>query len=127
MENSTDGVVTPTSPIAQYYATRAKRLALNKEAAMLEVQEAKLKHEIVKNWDTLKAPQGYRVTRDVVETPFVEDWPMFLQWVRDTNSVDCLQKRITESAIKARLEDGDVPGVTTVPKTNLTIEFTPTE
>lgn len=118
------GEVTPESPIALYYATRAKRLELNREAARLEVEEAKLKYQIFQEWDNLKAPQGYKVVRGEDKVPFVEDWPAFLTWLRETNSVDCLQKRITESAVMARLQDGvSVPGVTIINKPKLTVDF----
>jgi hypothetical protein len=124
METPTPDESVQISPIAQYYSIRKERLELNKQAAMLEVEEAKLKRDIIRGWDTLSKPEGFVVDLTTINVPFVEDWPAFIQWVRETNSVDCFQKRITESAVKARLDDGKaVPGVIIVPKQTLTVEI----
>jgi hypothetical protein len=124
MDDPSQGTITPESPIARYYEIRTKRLDLNREAARLEVEEAKLKYEIFREWDNLKAPQGYKVVKSEDPEPFVEDWPAFLEWVRNSGAIDVLQRRLTPSAIMARLQDDvAVPGVTIVQKPKLTVEF----
>lgn len=108
------------SPIERYYDIRAKRLSLQREAAALEAEEKVLAYELFKS-----KPQshGYTASYWEEDTPFVNHWPSFLDWLRDNDALDCLQKRLTNSAIMARLKDGvSVPGVEVLKKPQLKVE-----
>jgi hypothetical protein len=102
---------------AEYYALREKRLQLQREVDALEQQEKDLLYEITKPFDT-NFSRGYHLVEDGFvlkanpkETVLVRDWAAVLGYIKETGEVDLLQKRLTESAVKARWDVGaTVPG-----------------
>ena len=65
---------------------------------------------------------GYTANMETKQTASVQSWPQILEYIKETGSVDLLQKRLTESAVKARWTAGvDVPGVLNIPKHVITI------
>ena len=53
---------------------------------------------------------GAKIVRK--QKPFISDWAALNNYIREHDATDLLQKRLTESAVKLRWEDGvAVPGV----------------
>lgn len=109
--------------VALLHSKRAERLELNRQAAILEQEEADLKREILKQTKKSGTIGRYTVIIDTEQVPNVTSWPDLIKYIKETGSVDLLQKRLTPSAVKMRMEEGELPGVTLIPKTNLTVEY----
>lgn len=109
--------------IKAYYTVRDSRLSLDRESAKLKVQEDKLAYALASNWKPDEVPDGFVATREDKKVPSVNNWPDFLEWARDNDALDCLQKRLTNSAVQLRLDAGiEMPGVELVDKTVITVE-----
>lgn len=109
--------------IKAYYEVRASRLDLDRQSARLKVQEDKLAYALGRSWNQAEVPEGFVATKETKLKPNVDNWPEFLDWIRDHNALDCLQKRLTESAVQRRIDDGvSIPGVELVSKTVITVE-----
>jgi len=111
---------------AKYHAIRAQRLQLQREVDALEQQEKDLMYEIQKfivphqAWDF--QTDGYKVFTKVTEASSVTHWDTLLEYIKDSGAVDLLQKRVTESAVKARWAAGvAIPGVDKAIKYQVTI------
>lgn len=101
--------------LKQYFETRERRLKLQREADELEQQEKDILYAITKGMDQPEVfvHEGPFVLKAVrKEVPLVNDWAATLNFIKSTGSVDLLQKRLTDSAVKARWDNGlDIPGV----------------
>lgn len=102
----------------ELYATREKRLLLQKEAAALSDRETAIKEHLIAVLPKSDATGASgRVARAQVVTsvvPQVEDWEALYKHVRRTGSFELLQRRLADNAIKERWDDGKkVPGVGT--------------
>jgi K+-sensing histidine kinase KdpD len=100
----------------RYYATKETRLAKQKEVDDLQAEETALKNELIasisKDNATGVAGKLVRVTVVTKPKPQVKDWDAFLTHIRRRGAWDLLQRRPSETAIKARWEDGKtIPGV----------------
>lgn len=109
--------------VKEYNATRNERLKLTGEAAKLEQREK----AILDNLTAAKITSGkygaYNVTVSEKKVPRCTDWAGFHAYVRESGNLDMLHKRLTETAIMARLDAGEyVPGIVVDPKT--TYSFT---
>lgn len=110
--------------VALLFSKRAERLELNRQAAILEQEEADLKRELLKQTKKSGVIGKYTVIVDIEQVPNVVSWPELIKYIKETGSVDLLQKRLTPRAVKDRLEEeGTIPGVTLIEKTNLTVEY----
>jgi len=111
--------------LQEYYDSRTKRLELQKEVDSLEQREKDILYELTKSFTGAKVGlmyEGYVLNAVLKTTPLVTDWAATLEYIRSTGSIDLLQKRLTESAIKARWGSGvDVPGVSKFDKYVVTI------
>lgn len=98
------------------FQTRAKRLALNKQAEEFEAIESALKTHII---DTLPKSNASgiagKLARVAVETkkvPIVEDWAKLYSHIKKTGDFDLLGRSLSREGVKQRLEAGKaVPGV----------------
>jgi hypothetical protein len=115
---------TPASiyPLLQKFAASQKeRLALQRRVQAMDEAEKQLAAEIL---DLARNPDGTIPTLSgiyedglsykmgEIPTPVVVDWPSTLNWIKENRAVDLLQKRLTESAVKLRWEEGiTIPGV----------------
>lgn len=110
---------------AQYYDLREQRLKLQREADALEQQEKDILYEITKefNADSVKhSVDGFTMLAKRKDVPTVRDWSATLAYIKETGQVDLLQKRLTDSAVKARWDAGiEVPGVELTHKYAVTI------
>ena len=114
------------SSLKLYYAKRAERLALQAKVNIMEQDEKDLLYSITKEMhdnDSLTMEQeGFRALRTVKIAANVTNWPALLNYIKETGSVDLLQKRVTESAVKLRWADGKVlPGVDKTSKDSIDV------
>lgn len=98
------------------YQTRQKRLDAQKVVDALQAEETALKNHIIdtlpKSEATGAAGKLCRVSVVKKEAPQVEDWDKFYAYVKKTGQFDLMQKRLADSAIKERWNDGKkIPGV----------------
>jgi hypothetical protein len=108
---------------ADAYATiKAQRLAADKAAAALKVEEAKAKAFLM---ETMLAQEvtaiGGAIIRleldsEPVQEPVVEDWPKLYAYIKKTGDFSLLEKRIGKAAVKEQWENGKkLPGVGSFP------------
>lgn len=103
---------------------RKQRLSLQREVDLLDQQEKDLQGQMIQ----LMASQGLTsvieggvdIELRTTQEPVVYSWPDLLDYIRATNSLDLLQKRLTPSAVKARWEDKvEIAGVEQATRTTL--------
>lgn len=114
-----------------YYTVRQKRLALQREADKLEQVEKDILYELTaplsfsKHHQTLNEGP-YTMTATAKPFVIVEDWDAALKFIKENEAVDMLQRRVTESAVMARWDDGiTVPGMKKDQKWAVKIERNP--
>ena len=108
-----------TKLVKEYLSTRNERLSLDQQAGKLKVREDNILDELTALGVETGKYGEYNVVVAVSKVPRVTDWQGFYAWVKETNSFDCMFKRVTPSAINARLETGEyVPGVVLDDKVN---------
>jgi hypothetical protein len=95
---------------------RESRLAQQKIADELEKEEKALKAHIIENLPKSEASgisgKIANVAIRMKEVAQVKDWEAFYKYVKKTGSFELLQKRLNDSAILERVENGKpVPGV----------------
>ena len=103
--------------LQQYYELREKRLTLQHEADRIEQQEKDILYELTKDlnpdqevYTRVYGQFNMKATRKIV--PSVFDWELALAYIRAEAATDLLQRRLTESAVKARWDNGvTVPGI----------------
>lgn len=111
----------------QYHTLREKRLALQKEADLIEQQEKDILYSITKEFSEgangySHMQDGYLMKASKKDVASAVNWEQILQYVKTTGEVDLLQKRLTESAVKARWDAGlTVPGVERAYKWAITV------
>jgi hypothetical protein len=115
-----DGTVRlPKSPAAcadLLYSTREKRLSLQRELDRMSELESALKEYFIqtlpKSSATGIAGKVARVQIEDKPIPTIEDSERLYAYIKKTGAFDLLQRRLNESAVKERYEDGKViPGV----------------
>ena len=97
-------------------AARAKRLEADKIAASLKSDETRLKTELINQMEAndLSSVGGKScvINRSVKERAIAQDWSKIHEYIRENDAFDLLHKRLTDSAVLLRKDDGvDVPGV----------------
>lgn len=99
-----------------YYQLRERRLEAQKQVEAIEVQEKALKEHLINTLPKSEASgvagKLARVTVVVKQVPQVEDWNKFYKHVKKTGDFELLQRRLGDTAIRERWENGkSVPGV----------------
>lgn len=112
--------------IDAYAEAREARLAKQREVDALQRDETSLKNsliEMLREQDLSAAGSAnYMVTYSQDEKPIAGDWEEIYGYIYETKSFDLLQRRLLESAVKARWEDGvTIPGVVTYPVDKLSV------
>jgi len=102
--------------VDNYISTRAQRLAKEKEAADIKEIEDDLKIAIMSKYreQGLKALGARNGTVKMNRTikPKIRNWDELWAHIRETGEFELLHKRLTESAVEERWENGElVPGV----------------
>jgi hypothetical protein len=98
--------------VKEYNSIRNDRLKLDEASKKLKVRE----DSILDNLTAAKVTSGlygaYQVTVDTKPVARITDWHNFHAYIRENNALDMLTKHITQSAIMARVNEGElVPGV----------------
>jgi len=100
------------------YDVKTQRLALDKQVQDLKAEETRITNHIIDNLskdDTGAAGKHHRV-QVVRKKKYRVDptkWDRFFKWVGKNNRYDLLQKRISDDAVKATIEESKkkIPGV----------------
>lgn len=108
---------------------RKKRLEAKREMDRLEVEEKKLKAQVIREMSLAKASshggQKYGANYSKKDKPTAGNWPKIYAWIKKNDGFDILQRRLTESAIELRREDKIIiPGIVMFPVEDITL-FTP--
>jgi hypothetical protein len=98
------------------YKTREQRLKAQKEVDDTKAKEEALKQYILANLVKQDSNKfgGKLATATISRRTcaHVTDWDTFFPWVAETNSWDMVQKRVNDTAYRARLDENvEVPGV----------------
>jgi hypothetical protein len=97
-------------------ATETERLALDRQSRLLKAEEDNLKALLLQQMQdmgltVLELPEG-RATISEKQKPFIMDFAALEGYIREHGALDLLQRRLTESAVKLRWDDGiQIPGV----------------
>ena len=97
-------------------ALNEERLTHDRASRKLKVEEDNLRASLIKAMqdDNLTVIETAKVYVGVTQSqkPVIMDWSLLEVWIRENNAVDMLQKRLTESAVNLRWDEGiQVPGV----------------
>lgn len=100
----------------ELYKTRELRLAAQKGVDELSAKESQLKEHLINNLPKSDASgvagKLARVTIVTKVIAQVKDWDKFYAFVKKTNSFDLMQRRLTDTAVKERWDNGkEIPGV----------------
>jgi hypothetical protein len=109
---------------------RQNRLAADKIAASLKSEENSLKAQLIAEMEenNLSSVGGESciVKRTVKQRAIAADWTQIYGYILEHDAFDLLHKRLTDSAILLRKEDGvEVPGVTLMDYSNITYSKAP--
>lgn len=99
------------------YTLRADRLALEKQAEEIKVNENALKEHLIATLGKDQAAVGVigniatvKVIPSVI--PVATDWDAIWEYIQKNKATDMLQRRLNDKAVKDRWENGvSVPGV----------------
>lgn len=100
----------------QLFKIREKRKEMQKLVDAVEAEEKALKEHIINNLPKSEASgvagKLCRVTVITKQIPQVQDWDKFYAHVKKTGDFELLQRRLTDTAVKERWENGKkIPGV----------------
>lgn len=93
-----------------------ERLAVDKEARIFKQREDALFAQVQQELDRLGLveynAEGVTASISEVTKPYIADFALLEAYIREHGALDLLHRRLTESAVKARWEDGiQVPGI----------------
>lgn len=113
-----------------YEETRQQRLAADRVAAGLKSEETKLKQALIDAMRTGDLSSiGGKVAiakRHQKRRAIAQDWPAVYGYIFREQAMDVLEKRLLQSGIAARWEDGvEVPGVGVFEYDEITISKAP--
>ena len=119
-------VATSSILVDQYADVRERRLAMAREVDKLDTEEKQLKAQLISMLVTANATAigGQRMIVTLVpkEKAVAEDWDLVHKYIVAEDAWDIMQKRLTETAIKLRWEEGIiVPGVAKFPVHDLSL------
>ncbi len=98
------------------WAIREERLTHDRASKKLKVTEDNLNASLIQamkdaGLSVIETAKVY-VGVSQHQKPIIMDWSLLEVWIRENNAVDMLQKRLTESAVNLRWDEGiQVPGV----------------
>ena len=112
--------------IEAYSDKRDERLALQRQTDTLKKEETQLQLELIAALKdagmTSAGGSAHKVSMKVVQKPTAGDWEQIYEYIKDNDAFDLLQRRLGETAVKARWEDGiEIPGVISFPVEKLTL------
>lgn len=100
----------------QLEAKRNERIAADKIAAALKSEESILKHTLISEMEACNLSsiggKSCVINRSVKERVIASNWDELYQYIKEHDAFDMLHRRITDSAVLLRRDDGvEVPGV----------------
>lgn len=103
-----------------------KRKEMQKEVDALYAHEKVLREELVLHLrqQNIGAIGGKLATITLVEksVPICDDWDAFWKYVRDHDAPEMMHRRISDKAVKERIEAGEiVPGIGTLVSYDLSV------
>jgi hypothetical protein len=115
-----------SAKVDEYFRAREARLVADKEAAKLKETETKLKDELIRALSESQLTSlGGKLARVTIKQkikPITTSWADVYEYIFRTGAWDLIQKRLTETAVKARWEDGEkIPGIGEFPVLDLSI------
>ena len=105
---------------------QSERLDLDHRSKRLKAEEDELKAQLILAMEKaglpdLIIPEASASLREK-RRPYIVDYSQLEAYIVENKATDLLQKRLTESAVKARWEDGIViPGIGLLTETKITI------
>lgn len=104
----------------QWWKLRAARLQADHKAAELKAQESEAKRRII---EVMQESGVHTVGGKLVSVEFKEkqrvspvNWEKLYEYIRKKKAWDVLQRRVNDSAVLARMADGEqVPGTEVIP------------
>lgn len=99
----------------EYEQTKADRLAADKQSRTLKSKEDQLHAEMCMYCS--QQGSGVDLGDVLIEynttmKPVAEDWSAIHQFIKDNDAIDLVHRRLTESAVQLRWDDGvTIPGV----------------
>lgn len=102
--------------LAEAKAKEQERLAADRYAKVLKVEEENCKASLMAAMQKIGVTSwsGAGGSADIVtkDKPYIVDYSALETYIVENRAIDLLQKRLTESAVKLRWDDGiAVPGV----------------
>ena len=103
----------------ELWRLRQERLELQKQVDLIASRESALREHIIqtlpKSDATGVAGALCRVAVVTKVVPQVNDWPALYAYIKKNSAFELLHRRVTDTAIRERWEDGKVvPGVTAI-------------
>jgi hypothetical protein len=103
----------------EYNRTRNERLKLDQESAKLKVREESILDSLTAAKVTSGTYGKVSIEVSTKKVPRCTDWTGFHAYLIQTGNLDMLHKRLTETAVMARVDNGEyVPGIVTDEKTS---------
>jgi hypothetical protein len=108
------------------YATREKRLDLDKQSKILKEQEQEMRNIVLELLENagLKKASGQMATCGIKTNtiPIVTDWDQLFTYIRDNDRFDLIQKRISVLAWRETLDNtGLIPGTEAVEQVDISL------
>lgn len=105
------------------HTSQVERRREQARLALMEEREKTITAEILKREKASFTSGSYVVEIKTTEEPFGSEWDKIIQYIKDTGSVDLLEKRLLKSGVKKRWDDGEtIPGIIKVEKSTLKVE-----
>lgn len=102
--------------IDEYDETKQTRLEHDRASRELKSQEVAMKQVImdVLREEEMTAAGGQRVQVSLVQKARVMagNWTELYDYIKENDAFDMLYRRLNDKAIRERLEDGPIPGIT---------------
>lgn len=112
--------------IEAYAEKRDERLVLQRRTDQLKKEETQLKDDLILALQeanlTSAGGTDHKVTYKQETKPVAGDWNEIYRYIQENDAWDLMQRRLLESAIKERWEDGvEIPGVVSFPVDKLSL------
>jgi hypothetical protein len=121
-----NAILDTSNLVDEFARTRDERLALKRQVDKLEEKEKQLKAQLIAALVAANATalggQLMIVTLVPKVKPVAKNWAALYEYIPPNNGWDLLQKRLTETAVALRWEEGiEVPGVERFPVNDLSL------
>lgn len=113
--------------IAEAKTKETERLALDRQSRILKTEEDGLKAQVLERLLAMglrdMTVNGITAHVEEKQKPYIADFAELEGYIKEHGALDLLQKRLTESAVKLRWDDGiRIPGVGITTEQKLTLK-----